>query len=301
MTHHSHSARTASVAVALTMIVMAALCCTSAECISATPHTRFESERLLVRILESSEAVTQIRSAPPGTAEGTGSLLRVMANALPEHSSPNPERRPDETSQVRFTLAFAAGRVHEAANQARAVSPGVVAMGAVATTPAGKSPTLQSSLSVQLSHRPLANGEEVHSVEQLNKASPLSPSHQRKQLVPSSYKAAGQLSAQQGSLKGTATEAVLVPRTVSINSSEGVLSSEGDYGAVLSSGVIASFTVALVFAGLLLILVLVEVCAMVIASVKHRRMRATREAKDADGPAELKCGDFRDTAGCVPV
>ncbi|CAJ1010145.1 hypothetical protein Q4I28_005459 [Leishmania naiffi] len=296
MTHHSHSARTASVAVALTMMVMAALCCTPAECTPATPHTRFENEHQLVRILKSSEAVTPIRCAPPGPAEGTGSLLRVMANALPAHASPNPEGRPDETSQVRSTLAFAAGRLHEAANQARAVSPGVVA-----TTPAGKSLTLQASLSVQLSHSPLANEEEVHSVEQLNKASPLSPSHQRKQLVPSSYKATGQLSTQQSSLKGTATEAVLVPRTVSINSSEGVLSSEGDYGAVLSSGVIASFTVALVFAGLLLILVLVEVCAMVIGSVKHRRMRATREAKGPDGPAELKRGDFRDTAGCVPV
>lgn len=69
-----------------------------------------------------------------------------------------------------------------------------------------------------------------------------------------------------------------------------------EYGTILSGGVIASVTVALVFACFLLVLVLIEVVQNVSDFVEHRRMVAYRKSKGVDDPSEPKFGDFRDTA-----
>ncbi|CBZ28622.1 conserved hypothetical protein [Leishmania mexicana MHOM/GT/2001/U1103] len=303
MTHHSKSVRAASAGVVLTMIVMAALCCTSAVCIPAIAHTSFENGRRFAAIPAMAAVVKPIWSVPPDSAAGTGSPSHVMVSASPKYELPNQAYPLNKASQMKLTPALAAERVHEDAEHVRASSSGVVAMGTAAIPPAGQLHMMPTTLSGQLLCSPLANGEAAPLLEQLSKASSSSPSHQRKQLVSPSYRAAGQLAAQQDD-QTTAVE--VAPATVTANvsssgSSEGLSSGEDNHGVILSSGVITSFTVSFIFAGLLLIMVLAEVCAMVSAFMERRRMRAAQDLKGADNPVEPKYGDFRDTAVDVSV
>ncbi|CAJ1990409.1 hypothetical protein conserved [Leishmania donovani] len=298
MTRHSKSVRAASAGVVLAMIVMAALCCTSAVCAPATARTSFENGRRFAAIPEMPAVVKQIWSVPPNSAAGAGRPSHVMVNAPPKYEWADQEYPPNSASQTELTLALAAERVHKDADHVRASSPGVVAMNTAAIAPADQPHIMPAALPAQLLRSPLANGEAAPSLEQLSKVLSLLPSHQRKQLVQPSYRATGQLAVEQDGQK-IAVEvapAALTAYAGSSGSSEGSTSREDNRGAILSSGVIASFTVALTFAGLLLILVLAEACAMASAFMEDRRMRATRDAKGADNPVEPKNGDFRDTA-----
>ncbi|KPA85156.1 hypothetical protein ABB37_01533 [Leptomonas pyrrhocoris] len=69
-----------------------------------------------------------------------------------------------------------------------------------------------------------------------------------------------------------------------------------EYVTVLSGGVIASVTIALVFACALLVLVLIEMVTSIAEFVEHRRVLASHKSRISDDPAEPKYGDFRDTA-----
>jgi hypothetical protein len=74
------------------------------------------------------------------------------------------------------------------------------------------------------------------------------------------------------------------------------LSAAEKYGSILSDGVIASVTIALVFACFLLVLVAIEMATNISDFVEHRRMVALRKPENGDDPCEPKYGDFRDTA-----
>lgn len=78
-----------------------------------------------------------------------------------------------------------------------------------------------------------------------------------------------------------------------------VPSTEAKTGTILSGGVIASATIVLVFACLLVGLVLIEMGTIINGYLEHRRWKQYRMSKNGDDPAEPKYGDFRDTAGNV--
>ncbi|KAG5500002.1 hypothetical protein GH5_04142 [Leishmania sp. Ghana 2012 LV757] len=272
MPRHSKYVRMTSVAVVLTVIGLAALSCTPALCISATEPASFELSRLLERIPQMSAA----------------------AKAFPPYALPQIARLNGDTPQMEPAQTFLVEPVHDDASKIRAVSPDVITTGAAAAASAEQLHKLPTSLSAQLLHSPLATGEVVHPLVQLHKASPSLPIHQRQQLVLSSYRAAGHLSAQQDGNKAVAVEVTATSKrtiTDTSSASEGDSSSEAIYGTILSGGVIASFTAALVFASVLLTFVLVEVCAMISAFMERRRMRAARQTKDAAVLAEPRYGD----------
>ncbi|GET90174.1 hypothetical protein, conserved [Leishmania tarentolae] len=299
MTHQRKSVRAVSTGLVPTMVLMIALCCTSAVCIPATVHRTFENRHEFSAIPQVHSAGKQIGSVLPGSTAGRGSPSRIMAEAYPKYKLTDQEHPPSRASQMKFTLTMVEeGRAYENADQAHTFSPGPGAVDTAATTPAGRPHIMPSALPVQILRSPLANGETAPSMGQLNRAPSLSPSRQRKQLVTPSYRAAGQLEAQEGSQQ-TAVEVTPAEATGGASSSEGLPSEEGNYGPILSSGVIASFAVALVFATLLLILVLTEACTMFCSYMKHRRTRAARDAKGADSSNEPMHGDFRDTAADV--
>ncbi|CAG9577363.1 conserved hypothetical protein [Leishmania major strain Friedlin] len=298
MTRRSKFVRAASAGVALTMIVMATLCCTSAVCVPATARTNFENGRRFAAIPEIPAVVKQIWSVPPASDEGAGSPLHVMVSAPSKYELAGQEYPPNSASRIECTLPLVVERVHKDADHAHASSPGVVAMDTAAIAPADQPHIMPAALPAQLLRSPLANGEAAPTLKPLSKTLSLLPIHQRKQLVSPSYRAAGQLAAHQGGQKAAVevAPAAVTANASSSGSSEGSSSREDNHGVILSSGVIASFTVAFIFAGLLLILVLAEACAMVSAFMAHRRMRAARDVEGADNPIEPKCADFRDTA-----
>ncbi|KAG5474497.1 hypothetical protein LSCM1_03283 [Leishmania martiniquensis] len=272
---HRKVVRATSVAVALAVMGVAALCCTPALCISVTAPTGLESTCL-------TEGIPQ---------------MPTLAKAFPLYAAPRGARSTGETPPTELAQTFVVGRLHDDASQARAGLPDAMPTGTAATTSSAQRQQAPASFTTPLLQRPLVNREVVHSLERLNKASPSLPSPQRQQLVLSLHRALGQLSVQEDDHKPIAAEVGATPRAASsrtFSASEEGSSTEADYGAVLSSGVIASFTVALVFASLLLTLVLIEVAKMVSAFVEHRRMLAARQAKDADDTAGPQYGDSRD-------
>ncbi|KAG5475179.1 hypothetical protein CUR178_04630 [Leishmania enriettii] len=272
MPRHSKYVRMTSFAVVLAVIGLAALSCTPALCISATESASFERIRLHERIPQMSAA----------------------AKAFPPYALPQNARLKGETPQMEPAQTFLVKQMHGDMSEIRAVSPDVTTMGDAAAASAEQLHKLPASLSAQLLHSPLANGEAVHPLMQLHEASPSLPIHQRQQLVLSSHRAVGHLSAQQDGHKVVAVEVTVTSKrriTDASSASERDSSSEAIYGTILSGGVIASFTAALIFASVLLTFVLVEVREMISAFMERRRMRAARQTKDAADLAQPQYGD----------
>ncbi|KAL7699616.1 hypothetical protein NQL31_002634 [Lotmaria passim] len=94
----------------------------------------------------------------------------------------------------------------------------------------------------------------------------------------------------------TASSTASVASSSSISIADGPAATVEKHGTILSGGVIASVTVALVFACFLLVLVFIEVVTSISDFVEHRRKLAYTKAHGGDDPAEPKFGDFRDTA-----